>query len=132
MRGNQFQHDEDRRVWRQTHCRQILASKVQLDGFLQVASNLVQRWPLGDDWNLDAFADVTGLLPSHAFRSRFSVTPYLSFFSFNASDIPARIPLVNAAKRSPNWRAASTPAIAPSLMLAPMRADRSRAVCATT
>jgi len=64
MRGDQFHCYEDRRVGCQTHVGQDLASKVQLDGFLQVASTLVQRWPLGDDWNLEAFAGVAGLLPS--------------------------------------------------------------------
>jgi len=34
MRGDQFQRDENRRVWRQAHRRQILAGKVQLDSFL--------------------------------------------------------------------------------------------------
>jgi hypothetical protein len=34
MRGNQFQRDENRRVWRQAHRRQTLAGKVQLDSLL--------------------------------------------------------------------------------------------------
>jgi len=33
-RGDQFQLDENRRVWRRAHRRQILAGKVQLDSFL--------------------------------------------------------------------------------------------------
>ena len=63
MRVNQFQRDENRRVWRQAHRRQILAGKVQLDSFLQVATDLVERWPLGDNWNLETLRHIAGLLP---------------------------------------------------------------------
>ncbi len=62
MRGDQFQRDENRRIWCQAHRRQILAGQVQLDSLLQVAGDLIERLPLGDDRDLHAFGHVAGLL----------------------------------------------------------------------
>jgi len=62
MRWNQFQRNENRRVWSQAHRRQILAGKVQLDGLLQVATDLVERQSLGDDWDLETLSHIAALL----------------------------------------------------------------------
>jgi len=68
MRGDQFQRDENRRVWRQAHRRQILAGKVQLDSFLQVATDLVKRRPLGDNRDLETLSHIAGLLSGSDYR----------------------------------------------------------------
>src|SRR5574341_407488 len=63
MRGGQFQSHENRRVRGQSECCQILASQVQFDGLLQVLCDLVERGPLGDDWDLETLCYIAGLLP---------------------------------------------------------------------
>ncbi len=68
MRGDQFQRDENRRVWRQAQRRQILTSKVQVDSFLQVATDIIERRSLGDNRDFQTLSHTAGLLPASDHR----------------------------------------------------------------
>jgi hypothetical protein len=41
---------------------------VQLDSLLQVATDLVERRSLGDDWDLETLSHIAGLLPGSDHR----------------------------------------------------------------
>ncbi len=78
MREDQLQSHEDGRLGGQSQARQILTREMQLDGFLQVVSDLVKRLPLGDDGDFKALSHISGLLAGSNHRLNRSLKhPYL-------------------------------------------------------
>jgi hypothetical protein len=61
MRGGELHGDDDRRLWNEPECGQVLALKMQGDCLAEVGRHFIQGVTLGDHRDLLAGSDPSGL-----------------------------------------------------------------------